>query len=83
MIQDLKKHLPSAFISVAILIFIKFNIFERSNSGFIIFGLTVKKQKNYYFLVGFFLINLISVLITRILLLKLFTKGIPRTSKLN
>ncbi len=83
MIEDIKKHLPSAFISVIVLLFVKFNVMQKSKNGFLIFAISLKNMRNSYFMIGFFLINLISILFTRIFLLKLFISGIPTKSKLN
>ena len=83
MIQDIKKHLPSAFISVLVLLFVKFNVMQKTKNGFLLFAISFKNMKNSYFMVGFFLINLISILFTRIFLLRLFISGVPIASKLN
>ena len=83
MIQDIKKHLPSAFISVLVLLFVKFSVMQKTKNGFLLFSISFKNMKNSYFMVGFFLINLISILFTRIFLLRLFISGVPTASKLN
>tara|TARA_B100002051_G_C16429008_1_gene483242 strand:+ start:64 stop:315 length:252 start_codon:yes stop_codon:yes gene_type:complete len=83
MIQDIKKYLPSAFISVIVLLFVKFSILQKTKNGLLLFAISLKNMKNSYFMVGFFLINLISILFTRIFLLRLFISGIPTPSKLN